>query len=348
MKTVLHVLSMNWFSGAENVAITLIRGFHERNLPYHFIYASPAGPIKETVEENGIEFRSIDSVSLIEIKRLINEVKPDIIHAHDRTASVVCAIASGGVPVISQLHNNSPWMKKINAKTLLYGLSCIKYKKILGVSHSVFSEFIFNWFIRDKEIVVGNPVDTSRVRELAQKEDSEGKYDVCSLGRLTPPKNPLLFLDAMRLLCNRKRDLKIAMIGDGEMRKEVEQKIEQLHLSNNIFLLGFQKNPYPYLFKSRVLCITSKWEGFGLAAVEALALGKPVVSSNVGGLSDIITDNCGVFCKTEKEFSDAIYNLLDDDHCYQKMSEGALERASELDNMDLYVELIDSIYTELR
>lgn len=344
MKTILHVLSMNWYSGAENVVITLIRGFHERNLPYRFIYASPDGPIREIVEENEIEFQPIESVSVGEVKRLIRTYHPDIIHAHDRTASIVCAIAAGRIPVISQLHNNSPLMKRISAKTAIYGISCLKYKEILGVSEAVFDEFVFGKVFRKKEHVVGNPIDLNRIREKSEEPIECKEYDVCYLGRLDPPKNPLLFLQSIRLLCDKQPEIKVAMIGDGEMAKDVKEAVVNQSLSKNISLLGFQKNPYPFLKKSKLFCITSTWEGFGLAAVEALALGKPVIATPVGGLKDIITEQCGMFCETAEEFSDAIEQLLDNKDLYRILSNGALKRAGELDNMESYISKIKELY----
>lgn len=76
-------------------------------------------------------------------------------------------------------------------------------------------------------------------------------------------------------------------------RDKYGARIEELGLVHVIRLYGFQKNPYIYLKQAKVMCMPSKWEGFGLAAVEALALGKPVIAAPVGGLNDIINDNCG-------------------------------------------------------
>ncbi|GAF23683.1 hypothetical protein JCM19047_3522 [Bacillus sp. JCM 19047] len=59
------------------------------------------------------------------------------------------------------------------------------------------------------------------------------------------------------------------MIGDGDLRNECENEIKQLKLANNIDLLGFLENPYCIIKNSKMMILTSKWEGFGLVAVEA-------------------------------------------------------------------------------
>ena len=84
MPRVLHLLSTNRFSGAENVACQIIRMFSD--LPeYDMAYCSPDGPIADAVKSKGIFFLPMDRLSLCEIKRVIAAYKPDIIHAHDIT-----------------------------------------------------------------------------------------------------------------------------------------------------------------------------------------------------------------------------------------------------------------------
>ncbi|MBR3460953.1 MAG: glycosyltransferase [Clostridia bacterium] len=346
MTTVLHVLSMSWFSGAENVAITLIRGFHERSLPFSFIYASPEGSIRGIVEENEIKYAPIKKVSISEIKRLIKEYKPGIIHAHDRTASMICAFAARNIPVLSHLHNNAPLMKNINLKTLLYGLSCIRYKKILGVSNAVFEEYIFHKLIDKKAVVVGNPINIKRIQTLGTEFDVQKQFDVIYVGRLSIPKNPILFVDVAKLILKRRPETTIAIVGDGEMKEDVEDRITQFGYKESICMLGFKKNPYPYLKNAKVLCMTPKWEGFGLVAVEALALGKPVIATPVGGLKNIIDSTCGKFCKSAEEFSENIIDVLDNKAKLDALSIGAVRKAEELDNIDQFIEMIRTIYEE--
>lgn len=137
------------------------------------------------------------------------------------------------------------------------------------------------------------------------------------------------------------------MIGDGELRGKVETEIEKFNLNDNIDLVGFQKNPYTFLVQSKILCMPSKWEGFGLAAVEALAYKLPVVASLVGGLKNIINDSCGKLCSNVYEFVDELLKLLNENEYYNNKRVGAYKRAQEYDNIELYSKKIISIYSEL-
>lgn len=345
VKTVLHILNTGSFSGAENVVITLIRGFRERGSNIRFIYVSLDGPIRDVLQKNEVEFEPITSMKVSELKRVIKKYDPDYIHAHDFTASIISSVASGKIPVISHIHNNSPWIKTLCVRSLAYGLSCFKYRKMLGVSPSVFDEFVFGKRFRKKEIVVGNPVDTSRTRGLAEEAEDKRGFDVVALGRLSEAKDPLRFVELIKELSQIRR-VDAVMIGDGELRAEVENKIKAEGLEQSITLAGFMENPYGILKNSRVLCMTSSWEGYGLVAVEALALGKPVVATPVGGIPTILTENGkeGKLCRDNREFIDKMTELLWDEVKYAEASAAASDRGAELDNMDRYIGVMSEIY----
>ena len=347
-KTILHILNTGSYSGAENVVITIIEGFRK----YYpdcadFVYVSLNGSIKNVLKAHNIIFEPISDMTISEIRRVKKKYKPDIIHAHDFTASIICAAAAGKVPVISHIHNNSPWIKRYCLNSFVYGLSCIKYKKILGVSESVFDEYVFGRFIRRKSSVIGNPIDISKIRILSENADINEGYDVVFLGRLTLQKDPLRFIDIIAGVKEKHPEISAVMIGDGELRQEVEKKISYLGLEKNIVLKGFVSNPYGILKNSKMLCIPSKWEGFGLVAVEALALGKPVLASPVGGLTEIVNENCGSLVETNKGFIDEIIRFCKDDRYYKDKSYMAFKRASKVDNIEEYTEVLYVIYDKI-
>ncbi len=288
---VLHVLNTGSFSGAENVAITIIKQTKDR---VEGIYVSLDGQIRTVLNEADITFYPVEKLNVSSLRKAIKELKPDIIHAHDFTASVISALcAPKSVRVISHLHNNPPWIKSINAKTIAYAAISSRFEKILTVSQAVITEFVLGRIFDSKTEVIGNPIDVSAIRNKLEvdKDDKIPESDIAFLGRLSLPKNPLRFLDIIKSISEKIPDIRVAMIGDGELRAEIEQKIKELNLEAIVTLYGFQSNPYKYLAKSKVLCMPSLWEGFGLAAIEALALGKPVFAAPVGGLVDIVNDS---------------------------------------------------------
>ena len=345
MKRVIHLMSTDDYSGAEKVAMDIINGLKNE---YEFIYVTRKGKINEILKEKNIKYVNIRELSVKEVRRIVKECKPDIIHAHDYRASVIAAFSFIKVPIISHLHNNSPWLKKINLFSIIFMLTSFRIKRILAVSKSIENEYIFSSIIKNKIEVVGNPVSRESILDKIPKDtEIKKEYDICFSGRLTKQKNPIKFIEIVSKIKEKNKNVKVVMLGDGELRNSCKEKIRVLNLEDNIKLLGFVKNPYIIMSKSKIFCLTSDWEGYGLVAFEALTLGLPCVVSKVGGLVDIVDENCGKLCIKEKEFVDSINNILIDTNIYNILKNGAINKSEKLDNFDQYMNNLDRIYKNL-
>lgn len=341
---ILHILNSTSFSGAENIALTIIANskFKENSL-----YASPNGKIKEVLEKRNVEFLPLKKVSLMEIKRMIKLVNPDIIHAHDFTTSVISSFATSKVPILSHLHNNPPWIKRLNLYTLVYLLASFRIKKIICVSESVIKEYVFSRIIRNKTSIVSNPINRELILNEAKYENENCILDIIFIGRFTEQKDPISFINVVRKVKDSIPDLKVGMLGEGDLKSECERYIEKLGLQNDIKLYGFVNNPYKYLSNSKVLCMTSKWEGFGLVAIEAMTLGVPVVAKPVGGLIQIVDKSCGMLTMDMDVFEQEVINLLTNDEYYKIKSNEAIKRTKTFSNSSEYANTIDQIYLSL-
>lgn len=346
-KKVVHILNSKAYAGAENVVINIIKKMREI-YGYEFLYISPKGNIEDVLIKNNINYILLDKIDSKGIKKVIKSYKPDIIHAHDFTTSIIASKNIKNIPIISHLHNNRPWIKKINLRSCIYYLSSFKYNRILGVSKSIFDEYIFSKSIKSKSVVIGNPIDLQNILKKSSMHEEDIKfYDIVYLGRLSEAKNPERFIEIIDTICNENRNIKAVMIGDGELKEICQNKIKILGLEKNIDMLGFIQNPYCILKNSKVQCMTSKWEGYGLAAIESLSLGVPVVASNVGGLKEIVNEECGKLCNSNDEFVSEIISLISNDDIRACKSKNAKERAEKLDNIDYYMKSLDEIYNSI-
>ena len=84
-----------------------------------FAYSSRDGQIREALKDRNIEFYPIEKMSVSEFRRVIKEVKPDVIHAHDMAASFYAALACGNVPLVSHIHNNAFNSRGVSLKSIL-------------------------------------------------------------------------------------------------------------------------------------------------------------------------------------------------------------------------------------
>lgn len=342
-KTILHIVNSNSFSGLERVAINIIKSLESN---YNSYYVTQDGPIIDKLEKENVNRIKIDKMSTREIRRICKEYKPDIIHAHDYTATIITAFSFVKIPIISHLHNNSPWIKKINPYSLALLFASLRVKKILTVSEAIKNEYIFSKFISKKFENIGNPVSIEEITKNIQKEVKK-EYDICFVGRLTEAKNPIKFINIISKLKKSIPYINVIMLGDGELRLECEEEIYKLKLQNNIELKGFVDNPYIYMAESKVFCLTSDWEGYGLVAFEALSLGLPSFVTPVGGLVNIVDDECGKLCNTNNDFIENIRDVLSNENLYNYKQSKAMNKAKQLDNIENYMQRLKEIYNKI-
>lgn len=341
-KKVAMIVNSNIYSGLEKVASEIMI---DLSSDYEFIYVTKDGPVVERIKELDLNYYLVDDISIKSLKNFIKEWEPDIIHAHDFKASTIVAMC-GFENFIVHLHNNPLWLRKICINSFAYLFFGIRAKIILGVSDSVNSEYIFHRFIENKFINIGNPLSVNEIYEKVTRNTAK-KFDVCCVGRIEEQKNPLRYLEIIKELKSKRNNIKACWVGEGSLIQECKEYIKKNDLEDNVFFLGYMKNPYEIMNESKIFMLTSSWEGFGLVAFEALCFGLPCIVSNVGGLKSVIDESCGFFCEKNKDFICATEDLLNDAEQYGSMSLAAFEKAKRLDNRKTYMQNIASIYKEI-
>lgn len=343
-KVVLHILSSNIFSGAENVVCQIIKMFQSHS-EYRMVYCSLDGPIREKLEQEGIEFVPIAKKSVGEIRRVIAQVKPTLIHAHDMRASFLTSLACGTIPFVCHIHNNGFDSRKLNLKVFLFDYASKRAKHIFWVSEAAKEGYYYKEKISQKSSVLYNVVDRQEIIRKAKLTESENQYDVIYLGRLSFEKNPLRFIDLLSELVKKVPTIKAAIVGTGLLEEEVRQKIVEYGLDEVIDMLGFQTNPYPILKNSKILVLTSLWEGLPMCALEALSLGIPIVSTPTDGLCELVLEGkTGYLSDENSKLADRIYQLINDENLYREFSVNSLERSKELLDLEQFKNVLSAYY----
>lgn len=328
------------------MVIETIQGIKRIDPTYNAIYVSRDGRIRKDLACEDIKGVFVQNLDCREVRWLVKKYRPDIIHAHGYTASVICALSMVKVPIISHLHGNPPWIRQLTLRIILYGLCSKRFKCIIAVSAAVLRENIFYNALKTKAIIQHNPVDICKIKQLASLGNDSEKYDIAFVGSFREAKNPLGFIKIVAEI-NKRMPVKAVMIGDGVQREAVFNEIRKCGVQDIIKLTGNIDNPFKYLCGTKVLCAPRKWEGYGLAIAEALVLGKPVIASPVGGIPELLKNGGGVLCSTIDEFVDTVIELLKDEELYLRLSQEALENARQLCSIEEYSRDILKIYEKI-
>lgn len=186
------------------------------------------------------------------------------------------------------------------------------FNAIIGVSKSVCSSFT-RFFPELNPICCYNPIDEHKIIEKSHSKIAFIKKNhvlyFVAVGRLIEIKGFERLIDAFNKIKEKGYFFELNIIGDGELRTRLQDKINALRMHQEIKLLGFQSNPYPYINQSDVLVCSSFQEGLSTVVIEALLLGTPVISTNCGGMDEIILQGKNGFI-TENTEEDLYKTLL--------------------------------------
>jgi len=216
-------------------------------------------------------------------------------------------------------------LRKLNK--LLVRLLYPKADLIIAVSHGV-KQSLINLGIEEEKIkVIYNPYPIDQIRELAKEplgsHEEIFKHPVLiTAGRLTKQKGQWYLIRVFKALKEKHKDLKLVVLGEGQLKDYLVGLSEELGLktyvwdrdelseSFDVYFLGFQKNPFKFIARSKLFVFPSLWEGFPNALVEAMACGVAVVSFDCrSGPREILAPNTDFNYQTQKpEFAE--YGVL--------------------------------------
>jgi len=243
---------------------------------------------------------------------------------------------------------------------------------VVAVSPYTKNELVNEFNLDEKSVkFIGNPVEFQKIK-MHMREPLNPQYAnifeskvIINIGRLVPEKGQMLLIETFSLVRKVYKDLKLVLIGEGPNKGKLIELVDKLGLREDVTFLGFQKNPYKYLKRSKIFILTSRYEGFGLALLEAMACELPVVTITPSvswilgcGLGNdemedgIIYAKYGIYVPIErknvdkndilKRLASVIIILLEDKKLYQKYTEASMRRAK-----DFSLEIIASKYDNL-
>ena len=260
-------------------------------------------------------------------------------------ASYFASLACGKIPFISHIHNNNFDSRGLSLKSLLFYHAAKKAKHIFWVSESSFEGYKFHDRFKDKSSVLYNVIDKAALIKKMETDTGEYDFDIAYVGRLTEPKDPIRLMNVFADIIKAMPDVKIAVAGTGDMAEQTKSFAEQLKIIDNVKFLGFMSNPYKLLYSSKLMIMTSKWEGTPMCALEAMALGVPIVSTPTDGLCELVTDGKTGFLSSDNAvLSEKCIEIIKDAGLRQTLSENTLKKAEELLLIPVYKAALDAEY----
>ncbi len=320
-----------------------------------------------------------DSRAYFRLKKIIRDFKPDIVHTHAAKAGALGRMAASAcdVPVIVHTFHGhvfhsyfSNWKSKVfvNIERMLARRS----NRIIAISQRQKAELSEDFRICPAEKIEVIPLgfdlkkfsENKQLRRGAFREAYEIDDDeivISIIGRLVPVKNHRLFLRAVANLIKRSnRKLRFFIVGDGEERSALENIARSLSLDvadahkekrrGLITFTSWIKDVADVNAGSDIIALSSLNEGTPVSIIEALAAGKPVVTTNVGGISDFVFHGKnGLIAPSDDldSFTDALYQLIENDSLRMNMQNFSEESIQQRFSYFRLIEDMKQLYNQL-
>lgn len=353
---ILHVITSLHTGGAEKLMVDLLPRFKSMgHVVDLLLFDGTRTPFYKELEKAGIkiDFLSVGGnvYNLLNIFRLKPYLKRyDIIHTHNTACQYFIAIASilfkRNAQLITTEHSTHNRRRDIIGFSYIDKLIYKQYNKIISISKKVDENL--QRYIGNKYpcIVIENGIDLSlyRAKIVAPNANNTDAIITMVAGFRASKDQDTLIKAVSKLPIN----YKLWLIGDGNRRKDIEQLITALNLTERVTLWGVRNDIPNLLSQSHVVVLSSHWEGFGLSAVEGMASGRPFIASDVDGLHDIVA-GAGILFPHGNDITLAneIRKLSESPEKYIKVASSCQQRANNFDinfTAKKYLDLYSQLY----
>lgn len=295
---VAHVISSLTTGGAETLVAELSKIYSEKGIETIVI---------SILDIKGIPYNTLKkyNIKIIEFKYK-NVLNPkialdlfkytkdcDFVHTHTTYAQLYSAFFIPKKKLITTEHNTDNRRRNKKIFKIIDYFMYKKYKKIICISEAV-KESLNHWLksTKEKSIVINNGINLEKYKNAKKLKKSDFKIKkedimIVNVARFSNQKNHLKLIEAMQYT---NKNIHLFLIGDGELKDKIKKKINELNLNNRVHFLGLRDDVERILKTADIFILPSLWEGFGLAAVEAMAAGLPLIISDVPGLNNLFEE----------------------------------------------------------
>ena len=315
---ILFILTGLGLGGAEKVVIDLADQMHVLGHDVKIAYLTgdvQVKPASSDVEIIALRLNSLKDFLLASKKyqKLVKSFRPDVVHAHMVHANIFTRLNRALCPVpklICTAHSSNEGGK---ARMLAYRLTNRLSDINTNVSQEATQAMISKGAFTKKTVVtVYNGINLNNFKNNPKSIRLEqNTLNFITVGRFTDAKDYPNLINAFAILKKNNRAINLTIVGDGELRDQIESLIKELELEEDVTLLGRRSDIPQLLSQADIFVLASKFEGFGLVVAEAMACECYVVATDSGGVAEVM-GNTGklVPIQNSQALADALQNAI--------------------------------------
>lgn len=360
---ILYLTTDSRVGGTEKNIISLVSHLNRDKYDNTVVALVPGGELIERLRDYGIEAECLgmrnkfDLLAIFKLYRIIKKRKVDILHTYLFHANILGRIVgrlAGVAVIISSLRvmerrRHHRWLDR-----LTNGLVDVETCVCEAVMRFTIERAGIN---PDKLVTIPNGIDVGEYRLRVNLEEEkrrlrlESNYPVLGVaGRLHEQKGHLYLLRAIPALLEKYPGTVLLLVGDGPLQEGLERECSKLGINKGVKFLGFRKDIKELMALMDVFVLPSLWEGMPNVLMEAMALGRPIVATRVGGAEELIEDGVtGLLVPSadERTLAEALINILDREDKGRGLGEMARREVEKRFPVEAMVRETEKLYERL-
>ncbi|HIC09174.1 MAG TPA: glycosyltransferase [Aquificales bacterium] len=360
MRIALYLNNLWGISATARIAHMLAKEFKKNNNEVIFVINKPPVEIAQEFPIRVLKKKG-ELLKAFELSKLCVEENIDVVLSFMRPQSNVSGLANRffnrrRTAFIGSIHNSDNYLtyNKIYQLPYRYLEKWLleSNDKIVAVSNSVKKDLEEAFFINPQKVeVIYNPIDVNLIRQKAEEpiephlEELFKKHPVIvNVARMETQKGLHHLINIFERVNKKLPQTRLVLIGDGSLRRDLENQVLQKGLKDKVFFLGWRENPFPYVARSKVFALTSLWEGLAMVMLESFSLGVPIVAFKTRGGHVEVLENCCPLIEYPNEnlYAETLIKILSDKSFHKKLQEKVLEKVK-----SFHSEVIASKYLAL-
>ena len=358
--SIAHVTAEHGFSGGEVQVFLLAETLRQRGHRCGFVCPRGSRSAAEATRR-GFDLATVPPLrdwspaSVARTATALRRLEPDLAHLHSHRAAWIGGLAALplGLPVLATRRMDRPRNRSWRTR-FVYGYTA---HLAVAISHPVAQQLAASGVSETEIRVVPSAIDPARLVARQSREATraalgvrEGETCLLSVASLHRRKGLDLLLDATHRLNGRGIRTKVWIAGSGPERDALETQVQSLGLGSQVALLGQRDDVADLLNACDAFVLASRQEGLGVAALEAMALGRPVAASRVGGLADAVGDEiAGLLFPAEDAdaLADVLQRLATDAALRVRLGSEGRERGAKNHSASAMVTAYENLYAQV-